>query len=89
MERQRREATADALAAPRTELNSFTLHAPLELLARAELGATLADEVTDLPGSKRFFAGGNPVEVDVVQEELADAIHLAGRFPRPGRGMTG
>ncbi len=28
-------------------------------LARAELGATLADDLLDLPASKRFFAGGD------------------------------
>ena len=29
------------------------------LLGRAELGATMADSVTELPSSKRFFAGGD------------------------------
>ena len=29
------------------------------LLGRAELGATLTDSLTDLPSSKRFFAGGD------------------------------
>ena len=38
---------ADALAVPRTELNSFTLHAPLELLARAELLPLVDDAARD------------------------------------------
>ncbi len=54
------------------------------VLARGELGATLAGEVTDLPGSKRFFAGGdNSVRgfgLDEIgpQDDLGEVV--GGRF---------
>ena len=37
----------------------FSLGGPWHLLLRGELGATLVSKLTDLPGSMRFFAGGD------------------------------
>ncbi|HTY48172.1 MAG TPA: BamA/TamA family outer membrane protein [Steroidobacteraceae bacterium] len=37
----------------------FSLGGPWHLLLRGEVGATLVSKLTDLPGSMRFFAGGD------------------------------
>ena len=54
------------------------------LLARADLGATLAQSLTDLPVSKRFFAGGdNSVRgfgLDEIGPRNATGEVIGGRF---------
>ncbi len=54
------------------------------ILARAELGATLAEGLTDLPASKRFFAGGdNSVRgfgLDEIGPRDASGEVIGGRF---------
>jgi translocation and assembly module TamA len=60
------EGASDALASTASYLQFYTsnkfihgLGNKWRLLARLELGATLADEVRDLPPSKRFYSGGD------------------------------
>ena len=80
-------AAAAALVAPRTERNSFTLHAPLELLARAELLP-----MVDLPARDRarrriatlaqgFRSSGDelPPAPPLTAQTPADALDALGR----------
>lgn len=62
------------------------IYPPLEntrLIARAELGATLADSVGDIPTSRRFYAGGdNSVrgyDYEQLSPELPDGTKTGGR----------
>ena len=55
----------------------------VRLIARAELGATLADSIADIPTSRRFYAGGdNSVRGYAYEElspELADGFKTGGK----------
>ncbi|MFV1992017.1 MAG: hypothetical protein ACC652_14895, partial [Acidimicrobiales bacterium] len=74
---------SDALAVPRTELNSFTLHAPLELASRAATLPFVEDEHRPLARlriaslAQGFLRSGGPVpatrsaQLDSVDEALA------------------
>ena len=53
------------------------IYPPLEntrLIARAELGATLADAVADIPTSRRFYAGGDNSVRGYAYEELSPEL---------------
>jgi translocation and assembly module TamA len=46
----------------------------MRLIARAELGATLADSVADIPTSRRFYAGGDNSVRGYAYEELSPTL---------------
>lgn len=53
------------------------IYPPLDdvrLIARAELGATLADSVADIPTSRRFYAGGDNSVRGYAYEELSPTL---------------
>jgi translocation and assembly module TamA len=77
------------------------IHPPLDdtrLIARAELGATLADSITDIPTSRRFYAGGDNSVRGYAYEELSPELpngektggkHLAFASLEVDRRVTG
>lgn len=77
------------------------IYPPLEetrLIARAELGATLADSVTDVPTSRRFYAGGDNSVRGYAYEQLSPELptgektggkHLAFASLEVDRRVTG
>jgi translocation and assembly module TamA len=87
----RLEGASDALLSSTNYLQFYTtnkfIHGLSEnwrLLARLELGASLADDVEDLPPSKRFYAGGDNsirgFDFEALGPEDDDGEVIGGRY---------